>query len=129
MTLTLAPSSDLSLLNELAGRFENGYTEEDIISAHRALAHASGLHMVCLWAYSDRWGAGGASEEYLIDASGVWYELPPLLWALLCDGSNIDDLDALAHELTAAREVSFPSLTQLDEANYAAVDYGDAEAP
>ncbi|MGW2540246.1 hypothetical protein ACWC5I_05070 [Kitasatospora sp. NPDC001574] len=77
-----APQASLGALVELGdlhGRFEDGYTPEDIRSTFGRIHEAGGPYLVCVWDYADEEGFGGNSEFYVEDENGNLFEVQPYI--------------------------------------------------
>ncbi|MFB7865404.1 hypothetical protein [Streptomyces sp. NPDC056069] len=59
----------------LTGRFRDGYTEQEVNTAFAVLGAATGLRLVCVWEYRDRFGCGGNSQWFAEDSSGGLWDL------------------------------------------------------
>ena len=68
------------LFDELAGRFSDGYTSDDIDVAIDRIRDATGVTLICVWEYFDDYGFGGNSELLLVDGVAV-HEVEGDLWA------------------------------------------------
>ncbi|WP_331718692.1 hypothetical protein [Streptomyces sp. NBC_00212] len=71
---------DQELLAEMAdlrGRFEDGYTPEDIRTIFYRIYDTAGIYLVCVWDYADEYGFGGNSQFYAEDQDGVFFEVQP----------------------------------------------------
>ncbi|MFE5847956.1 hypothetical protein ACFQ7N_40680 [Streptomyces niveus] len=65
------------LLAELHGRFQDGYTPEDVTAVFSRIYDAVGIYLVCVWDYADEYGFGGNSEFYAEDQDGGLFEVQP----------------------------------------------------
>lgn len=70
----------------LAGCMYLGYTPEDVNRVLGILSQASGLRLVCVWAFCDACGYGGDSDFYIEDErSQTLLHLAGNLWAWLSE--------------------------------------------
>lgn len=67
----------LAGLADLRGRFEDGYSADDIRSAFKRIHDAGGPYLVCVWDYADEYGFGGNSQFYAEDEDGNFFEVQP----------------------------------------------------
>ncbi|GAB2718141.1 hypothetical protein [Kitasatospora kifunensis] len=73
-----APRTSLEALvdlQDLRGRFEDGYTPENIRSTFGRIQEAGGPLLVCVWDYADEDGFGGNSQFYSEDENGTLFEV------------------------------------------------------
>ena len=91
---TTASEATLSALNEDTGRFENGYTSEDVDDFASEYAD-SGVEFAVVW---DRFEDGDcAGDSQLIGRSrdgGPWRTVDPKVYDKLFDSTKTDDLPA-----------------------------------
>lgn len=80
--------SDIEVIDENIGCFENGYDEDD---AAWVLGKLSG-NLRAIWEYRDADGYGGDSEFIGKDESGVWRPIHPDVWQALSDPNSDVDL-------------------------------------
>ncbi|MGW3308154.1 hypothetical protein ACWDG9_16390 [Streptomyces sp. NPDC001073] len=80
-----APSAEevWERIADLAGRFADGYTPEDISAVFARIEEAGGPALVCAWEYLDADGFGGNSEFYVIGADRVLREISPEVYRWL----------------------------------------------
>ncbi|MCX4784058.1 MULTISPECIES: hypothetical protein [unclassified Streptomyces] len=71
------PDSLVRELADLRGRFEDGYTAEDVRAVFGRISDAGGPYLVCLWDYADEFGFGGNSEFFAEDDAGNFFEVTP----------------------------------------------------
>ncbi|NGO40605.1 hypothetical protein [Streptomyces ureilyticus] len=67
----------LTQLADLHGRFEDGYTPEDIRAVFMRIVDADGPYLVCVWDYADEYGFGGNSQFYAENDEGDLFEVQP----------------------------------------------------
>jgi hypothetical protein len=118
-------------LGELHGTLEDGYTAAEVLEIAEALEQATGFRFAVVWAYRDRWGCGGDSEEFLLAENGTLYEIPHDLHAYMAVSRFPLDVDAIEQGLSAPQLSGWrvSDLVDLDGANFALADYGSDEAP
>lgn len=70
-------SDPLPQLADLRGRFEDGYSADDIRVTFRRIYDTGGPYLVCVWEYADDYGFGGNSQFYAEDENGGLFEVQP----------------------------------------------------
>jgi hypothetical protein len=79
-----APRADaLAQLTDLRGRFEGGYSADDIRAVFGRIYDAGGPYLVCVWEYADDAGFGGASQFYFESFDGTLFEIRPDIYRWL----------------------------------------------
>ncbi|MEU6349983.1 hypothetical protein ABZ896_11715 [Streptomyces sp. NPDC047072] len=77
----LAP---LGLKNFLA----EGYSDDEVADVLGSVAEVTGVHVVCLWDYVDRYGCGGDSDWYVRAPNGSLHWLACDLFSWINYGEN-----------------------------------------
>ena len=67
----------LGAIADLHGRFEDGYSAEDIRAVFGRIHDQGGPYLVCVWDYADPCGFGGSSQFYAEDQDGGLLEVQP----------------------------------------------------
>jgi len=73
----------LTQLADLRGRFEDGYSPDDVRSVFGHIRDAGGPYLVCVWDYADDAGFGGNSQFYAEDEEGDFFEVQPDIYRWL----------------------------------------------
>ncbi|MFF4699891.1 hypothetical protein [Streptomyces chattanoogensis] len=66
----------LTRLADLRGRFNDGYTADDVRSVFGRISNEGGPYLVCLWDNADEYGFDGNSQFYA-ETEGAFYEISP----------------------------------------------------
>ncbi|EDY49183.1 hypothetical protein [Streptomyces clavuligerus] len=100
--------------------FRDGYTSEDIDAVFALVDEATGLHLVCLWDYVDRYGTGACSDFYVVSPDGRLHHLAGGLDALLSvSGDGEEPLGEPDSWLGQDSGLTTADLTAVDPYNYA----------
>ncbi|MFE7443811.1 hypothetical protein ACFU7X_25560 [Streptomyces chartreusis] len=67
----------LTDIADLRGRFEDGYTPEDIRAVFGRIYDEGGPYLVCVWDSADEHGFGGNSQFYAENDDGDLFEVQP----------------------------------------------------
>ncbi|MEV5205711.1 hypothetical protein [Streptomyces sp. NPDC053720] len=67
----------LAGIADLRGRFEDGYSADDIRSVFMRIHDAGGPYLVCVWDYADEYGFGGNSRFCAENEGGNLFEVQP----------------------------------------------------
>lgn len=67
----------MTRIQDLHGRFADGYTPEEINAVFGRIADEGGPHLVCVWDFADEYGFGGNSEFFAEDKDGDLFEVQP----------------------------------------------------
>jgi hypothetical protein len=81
-TITAVGPEQRVLATDNAGRFEDGYTDDDVNRVLGEISDAAGVRVVCVWDFIDSFGPGGNSE-FFVETGDGFVPLSGDLWAWL----------------------------------------------
>jgi hypothetical protein len=79
------PSELADSIADLRGSMIDGYDDERVNRVLGRISAATGLNLVCVWAFCDGLGVGGDSQFYVLSDEGRLYEVAGNLWRWLND--------------------------------------------
>jgi hypothetical protein len=94
-----------------------GYSDDEVVDVLGPVAEATGVHVICLWDYVDRYGCGGDSTWYVLAPGGALHWLVGGLFAWINHGQG--DPGDPATWTGGAIGVTTNTLVAVDPYNYA----------
>ncbi|WP_052433043.1 hypothetical protein [Streptacidiphilus carbonis] len=73
----------LADIADLHGRFEDGYSADDIRAVFGRIYDEGGPYLVCVWDHVDEYGFGGNSQFYAEEWDGGLFEVQPDIYRWL----------------------------------------------
>ncbi|WP_328373047.1 hypothetical protein OG800_49570 (plasmid) [Streptomyces sp. NBC_00445] len=102
---------------DLKNFLSEGYSDEEVTAVLGPVAEATGVHVICLWDYVDRYGCGGDSDWYVMTPSGALHRLAGGLfsWINYGEGKPCDPATWIGN----ATGVTSSTLAAVDPYNHA----------